>query len=151
MFSFKFLFTNFKKCSACSKHVPVLKNCSQILKIIMFSFFKEFWNCSVSTFCSQISKKNWAVQKCSRFQKLFAIFKNVHVFIFSGDLKIVQFKIFRKCSCFHIFQICSRFQFLSWNLKKFPFQKNVPDFCKHFVFFLQISNLLVCHRSLRFF
>ena len=113
---FQKLFTNFK-----NAHVFIF---SGVLKLFSFNFlFTNF------------KKKNWAVQKCSRFQKLFAIFKNVHVFIFSGDLKIVQFKIFRKCSCFHIFQICSRFQFLPWNLKKFPFQKNVPDFCKHFIFF----------------
>ena len=93
----------------------------------MFSFFQKFWNCSVLTFCSQISIKNWAVQKCSRFQKLFAILKNVHVFFFSGFLKIVQFQIFRKCSCFHIFQNMFAFSSVlefkkcSWFLQIFQF------------------------------
>ena len=97
LFSFKFLYINFKTYLGGTKHVPIFKK-----QIKNFEYVHVFIFSGVSNFCSQIAKK-------------IAIFKYVHVFIF--------FRSF-----------------------------DVPDLSKYFSFFLlQITNLLLCHRSLRFF
>ena len=104
LFSFKFLWTNFKKCSGGSKHVPVLnklfanfKKCWYlqvffgVLKNVPFpKMFANLKNVRFFKFCSGVSK-NVRVVKLFVFPYFVLKFKKLFVLSFLGSLKMFPF------------------------------------------------------------
>lgn len=77
-------------------------------KLFSFSFL-SFEMVQIQMFVHKIQKMFGRFQTCSCFQKLFIIFENVHIFIFSGVSKL--FRFFHKFQkLFGLFKKCSRFQ-----------------------------------------
>ena len=109
------IFHNFQKKFRISENVPVFRDCSQILKMFMFSFSGVSNNVPISKFVWKCVKRR-VFKFCLLFLKLFGmllfkIFTTFQNFYWNFKKMSVYPQIvhFFKCSCFNFFSGISFF------------------------------------------